>query len=153
VAHEFRIQRRVEFAATDMAGIVHFANYFRYMEACEHEFFRSLKLVLHRQEGGQMQGFARVKVDCQYRAPLKYGDLFEMHLTVVEKRSSSMTYQITFSHMPEDGGESRETARGTMTVVCVRGLPGIEPMRAVPIPDDIATRVVVAPKAPIEGVN
>ena len=35
-------KRRVEFAETDMAGQVHFSNFFRYMEAAEHAFFRSL---------------------------------------------------------------------------------------------------------------
>ena len=34
----FVMRRRVEFIDTDMAGIVHFATYFRYMETAEHEF-------------------------------------------------------------------------------------------------------------------
>ena len=33
-----------------------------------------------------------------------------------------------------------------MTVVCVRGLPGVEPMRAVPLPDEIAERLEVDPE-------
>ena len=37
---EFKHTRRIEFAETDMAGIVHFANFFRMMETTEHEFFR-----------------------------------------------------------------------------------------------------------------
>ena len=41
-AHEFTITRRVEFSETDMAGIVHFSNFCRYMEHAEHAFFRSL---------------------------------------------------------------------------------------------------------------
>ena len=32
MAYEFKVQRRVEFSETDMAGIVHYANFFRYME-------------------------------------------------------------------------------------------------------------------------
>ena len=40
--YEFKHIRRVEFAETDMAGIVHFSNFFRMMEATEHAFFRSL---------------------------------------------------------------------------------------------------------------
>ena len=40
--YEFKLTRRVEFAETDMAGIVHFANFFRMMEAAEHAFFRSV---------------------------------------------------------------------------------------------------------------
>ena len=38
----FITHRRVEFSDTDMAGIVHFANFYRYMEQAEHDFFRSL---------------------------------------------------------------------------------------------------------------
>ncbi|MDB6148705.1 MAG: thioesterase superfamily protein, partial [Chthoniobacter sp.] len=36
--YEFKLLRRVEFAETDMAGIVHFSNFFRMMEAAEHAF-------------------------------------------------------------------------------------------------------------------
>ena len=39
-----RTSRRVEFCDTDMAGIVHFANFFRWMESAEVEFLRSLGL-------------------------------------------------------------------------------------------------------------
>ena len=42
MAHEFTLTRRVEFSETDMAGIVHFSNFFRFMESAEHAFFRSL---------------------------------------------------------------------------------------------------------------
>ena len=35
MTNPFRTTRRVEFADTDMAGIVHFANFFRFMEAAE----------------------------------------------------------------------------------------------------------------------
>ena len=41
---QFVTTRRVEFADTDMAGIIHFANYYRYMEEAEHTFIRSLGL-------------------------------------------------------------------------------------------------------------
>ena len=37
---EFTIKRRVQFSETDMAGIMHFANYFRLMEEVEHAFLR-----------------------------------------------------------------------------------------------------------------
>jgi len=42
MAYEFKLVRRVEFNETDAAGIVHFSNFFRYMESVEHAFFRSL---------------------------------------------------------------------------------------------------------------
>ena len=42
MAYEFKAQRRVEFSDTDMAGIMHYSNFFRFMETAEHAFFRSL---------------------------------------------------------------------------------------------------------------
>ncbi|MBT4624880.1 MAG: acyl-CoA thioesterase, partial [Verrucomicrobia bacterium] len=33
MAYEFKFVRTVEFSETDMAGIVHFSNYCKYMEA------------------------------------------------------------------------------------------------------------------------
>ena len=35
---EFRTTRMVEFFETDMAGIMHFSTFFRYMESAEHAF-------------------------------------------------------------------------------------------------------------------
>ena len=47
VAYEYKIVRQVEFSDTDMAGIMHFSNFFRFMEAAEHSFFRSLGFSIH----------------------------------------------------------------------------------------------------------
>ena len=41
MATGFVYHRRVTFAETDMAGIVHFSNFYRYMEEAEHAFLRS----------------------------------------------------------------------------------------------------------------
>ncbi len=53
MSFDFRTKRRIEFAETDMAGIVHFSNYFRYMEETEHEFLRSLGLTGHGRIDGK----------------------------------------------------------------------------------------------------
>ena len=37
----FRATRRIEFCDTDMAGMVHFSNFFRFMEFAEQEFLRA----------------------------------------------------------------------------------------------------------------
>jgi|LakMenEpi03Aug12_release.lakeMendotaPanAssembly.Ray.scaffolds.fasta_scaffold160528_2 acyl-CoA thioester hydrolase len=44
----FSWNRRVEFAETDAAGIVHFSSFFLYMEQAEHALFRSLGLSIFR---------------------------------------------------------------------------------------------------------
>ena len=47
MAHSYTTTRRVTFAETDLAGILHFSNSFRYMEEAEHAFFRSLGFRVH----------------------------------------------------------------------------------------------------------
>ncbi len=44
----FVVRRQVTFSETDMAGIVHFANFYRWMEEAEHDYFRSIGLRIMR---------------------------------------------------------------------------------------------------------
>ena len=72
MAYEFKLIRRIEFSETDMAGIVHFSNFFRMMESAEHAFFRSLGFSVHP-EGGTT-GWPRVSATCDYLRPLRFED-------------------------------------------------------------------------------
>ncbi len=65
----FRTTRRVEFADTDMAGIVHFANFFRFMEAAEHEFLRSRGLSVAMDWEGERIGFPASRRRATFRIP------------------------------------------------------------------------------------
>ena len=146
--YEFVHRRTVEFAETDMAGIVHFSNFFRWMEAAEHAFFRSLGQSVHGGEGGAMWGWARVHAACDYHAPVRYQDEVEVRLLVREKRPSAITYVHVFTRVSPD--PPRVVARGTITAVCVARAPGEERMRAAPMPADIARLVEVAPPEALE---
>ena len=86
------IQRRVEFYETDMAGIVHFSNFFRYMESCEHAFIRSLGHELHGLIDEVETGWPRVHASCDYRAPAHFGDLLDIRLFIEEIRPRSIRY-------------------------------------------------------------
>lgn len=140
MAHEFKLRRTVEFAETDMAGIVHFSNFFRYMEATEHAFFRSLGLTLHQSEDGVMSGWARADAQCKYVYPLRYQDEFDVHLVVQAKTASTITYRFDFRL------DGREVARGSLRVVCVTRSATDERMRARPMPAEVDERVEVAPR-------
>ena len=104
---------RVYYEATDAQALVYYANYFRYMEAIEHAFFRSLGLSLRSGTEDGVAGAARIEAACSYRAPLCYEDVVELHLLVAEMRTRSITYQIVFRKVGE------EIARGSMVVVFV----------------------------------
>ena len=145
MAYEFKAVRRVEFSETDMAGIVHFSNFFRYMETAEHGFYRSLGFSVMLAQFDPPLGFPRVHAACDYRRPLRFEDMFEIHLLVKEKRSRVLNYRFRFSKLPkEDGGAPELVATGDLTVVCVTHQPNT-PMEAVPIPAALASLIDVAP--------
>ncbi len=145
MAHEFITQRQVEFAETDMAGIMHFSNYFRFMEATEHYFFHSLGLALHWEEEGVMRGWVRVRAECDYREPLRYLDHVSLHLVVLEKRSKVLRHAVLFRRIGEGGEAGAEIARGMMTVVHVEKRPGDRDFRAVPMSADVDASLEAAP--------
>ena len=134
--HEYIIKRRVEFNETDMAGIVHYSNFFRYMEYAEHAFFRSLGRSIVDPDLGV--GWPRVHCNCDYNHPLMFEDELEIHMLISAKKSKTMSYQFRFR---KDG---TEVARGNVTVVCVRrNETGV--IKSTHIPSEIADLFEVAP--------
>ena len=109
----FRATRRVEFADTDMAGLVHFSNFFRYMEAAEVEFLRSLGLsVAWGPE--QPLGFPRVSATCNFLRPARFGDLLDISVSVQKVGRKSVTYAF------ESSRDGELIARGQVSSVCCR---------------------------------
>ena len=138
MAHSYTMTRRVTFAETDMAGILHFSNYFRYMEEVEHAFFRSLGFRVHLCERSGAWGWARRNASCDYQKPLRYEDDVELQLLVKEKRSKALIYQVRFVR----GGD--EVARGEVTAVCVAKTEDGQ-LRAAQIPPTVDAAVEAAP--------
>ena len=75
MAYEFKAIRRVEFADTDMAGIMHYSNFFRFMETAEHAFFRSLGLSIFPRRSDPPVGWPRVHAECDFKRPLAFEDV------------------------------------------------------------------------------
>ena len=148
MAHTFRDRRRIEFYETDMAGIVHFSNFFRFMESTEHAFFRSLGLSLHRGGPGDMSGWARVGAQCEFRRPLHYMDEVEIELVVREKKKSSLAYDFVFRRVADREGPTApdEVATGRLAVVHVTAVDGGR-MKASGIPPDVSCAIEVAPRS------
>ena len=138
--YEFKIQRRVEFSETDMAGIMHYSNFFKFMETAEHAFYRSIGLSVVMKDADPPLGWPRVHAECDYSAPLRFEDLVEVHILVKEKKNKALTYVFRFYKLE---GERTEVARGALTVVCVTH-EGSE-MKAVKIPKKLADQIQVAP--------
>jgi YbgC/YbaW family acyl-CoA thioester hydrolase len=138
---EFKLTRRIEFAETDMAGIVHFANFFRMMEATEHAFFRSLGFSIHAHENGATTGWPRVSASCDFRAPLRFEEEVEIHLLVAEVRARSIRYEFIF----RKATDGTEVARGRIAAVCASVDKTTGKLVPVPIPDHIRAAITAAP--------
>jgi YbgC/YbaW family acyl-CoA thioester hydrolase len=141
MAYEFKATRRVEFSDTDMAGIMHFSNFFRFMETAEHGFFRSLGFSIAPEQSETAVGWPRVHAQCDFKAPLRFEDVVEIHLLVREKKSKTLSYLFKLNRV--NNGLPVEAARGTVTVVCVRHEGG--KMTACAIPKAVADKIEQAP--------
>ena len=147
--HEFTLTRRVEFAETDMAGIVHFSNFFRMMEATEHAFFRSLGFTIHGHEEGVTTGWPRVSATCDYARPLRFEEEVEIRLLVAEVRSRSIRYEFTF----RKAADGVEVARGAIVAVCASVEKATGKLVPMIIPERIRAQITAAPaaeNAPVE---
>ncbi len=144
MAYEFKTTRRVEFSETDMAGLVHFSNFFRYMESAEHAFLRSLGASVALGRIAPDLCLPRVHASCDYIAPLRFEDEVEIHLLVARKSRRTLAYRFRF-YSGLDGAR-REVARGMVTVVCAsRQADGT--LKAAPLPPALADTIEVAPEA------
>jgi YbgC/YbaW family acyl-CoA thioester hydrolase len=126
---EYRLQRRVLFHETDMAGVVHFSCFFRYMEEAEHALWRAAGLSIAPQ--GSPIGWPRVAASCEFLQPLRFEDEFEVWLRVVAITNKTMRYACTLTK------GDLQIAEGAMTVVCVSHRPD-GTMTAIAIPPDVA---------------
>ncbi len=129
----YSISRRVQFAETDMAGVMHFANYFRWMEEVEHAFFRSLGMSIIQQHNGVTISFPRVRVSCEYFAAARFEDEIDVTLRLAKMGKKSVTWEAEFSRRGEP------LARGEMKMVCCR--MEADKFTSIPIPEAIRAKL------------
>lgn len=113
----FIAHRRVQFAETDMAGIVHFANFYRWMEEAEHEFFRSIGTsIMVQQDDGSYIGWPRVNASCHFQAPAFHDDILDIRLQVERVGFKSVTFYCEFYR-----GDKRLAYGRMKTACCICG--------------------------------
>lgn len=130
---EFRMTRTVQFAETDMAGVLHFSNYYRMMEEIEHAFWRSLGLCVVTSDAERQISWPRVAASCQYFAPARFEDRLELVLQLARLGERSVTFEVIFYR-----GDER-LALGKMTAVCCAMTEG--KFQAIAIPPHIRARL------------
>jgi|SRR5687768_3489254 len=129
---EHRYQRRVQFHETDLAGIVHFSWYFKYMEEAEHALWRSVGMSIAPPQ--PQFGLPRVNATCDFKGPLKFEDEFEVHVIVETVGRRSIKYAFTLRRGTE------VMATGTMTSACVTRDPNGR-VRSIDVPESVRRRL------------
>ncbi|PYR54989.1 MAG: hypothetical protein DMF85_20775 [Acidobacteria bacterium] len=127
---EYRLTRRVQFYETDVAGIVHFSWFFRYMEEAEHALWREAGLSIHPPDAEI--GWPRVGAACEFHEALLFEQELEVAIRITDIAPRTISYACD---MTQNG---RQIATGTMRIACVR--KSREGMRSIQIPADIAAR-------------
>jgi YbgC/YbaW family acyl-CoA thioester hydrolase len=124
----------VEFSDTDMAGIVHFAQFFRFMERAEHELLRSLGLSVSMEWQGKRISFPRVGASCDFLNPARFEDVLSILVSIENVGRSSVTYGFKFfkGDVP--------IAVGQLTTVCCR-VQGDHELESIEIPEEIRKKL------------
>lgn len=142
----FRHTIPVGFADVDHAGIVYYPVFFHYFHSTFEAFFRAR---LDRRSYAKLMdeqriGFPSVSAHCDYKAPLRFGDTMDIHMSIDRLGERSVTFRYQVYRQPDPDREGPDSAsvlaaEGTNTSAVV----DMDVFRAVPIPDNV--RQLLAP--------
>jgi acyl-CoA thioesterase FadM len=118
-----RIRRRVEWMDTDAAGIYHWTTIGRFAEAAEAALFQALGIPAQT-----LELTPRLRVQLEFRRPLRFGDEAWAELTVAAVGRTSLRYALRVTDLDENPVADGE-------IVCC--LLDAERTRARPWPDDM----------------
>ena len=125
----------MQFAETDLAGMVHFANFFRYMEEAEHALWRAAGLSIDSVSSAYK--WPRVAAAFDFKRPLRFEDEFEVQVGIANVSTRTIQYNHTIVRGDVTVGV------GTVTAACVQ-LGADHILKAVEIPADLLARLRAA---------
>jgi YbgC/YbaW family acyl-CoA thioester hydrolase len=108
------MKKTIEFSETDMAGVVHFANFFVFFEIAEAAFMRSIGLSIF--DAASNLRWPRVHASCDYKAPLSFGETATISLRIGDISERTVTFE--FAVFKGAGGSTGVAATGKTIVVC-----------------------------------
>jgi YbgC/YbaW family acyl-CoA thioester hydrolase len=118
MAKGFAVSRRIQFSEVDMAGVMHFANYYRLMEEVESAFWRSAGLSVMTDADGFRVWWPKLNASCRYLAPVHFEDELQLTIKAGKIGDRSVSYEVTFERKGE------RIAVGRVTAVCARIVDG-----------------------------
>jgi len=130
----FTYRSQVDYADTDMAGIVHFSRFFCYMEAAEHALLRSLGLAIRIPCGDYYLSWPRVSCSFDFKEPLRFEDEFEVRIGIETIGEKAVTFCADIVR------DDRYLASGRSTSACCE-VHAEGKLKAVAIPGDIRAKL------------
>lgn len=127
----FIYRRRVQFAETDLAGLVHFTHFFRYMEEAEHALWRAAGMSIAR--AGETTGWPRLGAAFEFRAPLRFEDEFDVAVRIANVTSRTIQYDF---RLTRDG-----TLIGSGTITTAYVDKSGPSLKALELPEHVAARL------------
>ena len=128
----FRVSRRVDFCDTDMAGIIHFSNFFRYMEFAEVAFLR-----LARSVGGDDVGRGTSRLSARV-GDLRFLASGSLRRSGRDRRAGRARWPqvgdvfVRFQHEGQAGGQGTNQRR------VLPNAPGVHGIESIDIPEDLS---------------
>jgi YbgC/YbaW family acyl-CoA thioester hydrolase len=140
-ARSFRYARRVQFAETDLAGIVHFSFYFRSMEEAEHALWRAAGMSIAAP--GARVGWPRVAAAFDYKSPLLFEDEFDVLVRISGVSRRTIEYSFVMRR------DATVIGNGFLRAACVSAGP--EGMKSVELPAGLVERLRAVTEAASSG--
>lgn len=131
MSHRFEV--RVYYEDTDLAGIVYYANYLKFIERARSEWVRALGIDQAALKSGQGIVFAVRRVEADYLSPARFDDLLAVETTLTALTGARIVLEQVVLR-----GEDRLFV-STVTLVCLTETGA--PAR---IPADIRQRLAQA---------
>lgn len=117
MTHSFTL--RVYYEDTDLAGIVYYANYLRFIERARTEWVRDLGVDQGRLKAEEGIVFAVRRVEADYLHPAKFDDQLTVETTVEQMTGA----RIVLRQVVSRGGEALFTALVTLVALGANGQP------------------------------
>ena len=111
----FTTKVRVYWSDCDAAGILYYANFFRFFEVAEEELYRSLGWPRVDILRDLQVGFPRVETWAKFLKPARQGDLMEVTTWIGKRTNKSMHFHFEVRRE----GDPELATEGNYTVVCV----------------------------------
>lgn len=120
-----RLEKRIYYHDTDCGGVVYYANYLKHLEEGRTEFLRGIGIdTSEYAKRGILFPVVRIEID--YKAPARYGDLIEIRTSVEKIGNASVCF---LQEIKRDGAL---LLMGKVVWACVD-----KDMKAKPVPEEI----------------